>query len=114
MDFPILSLLVFLPLFGVLFLSLIGGSKETIALNAKRTALFTSLFVFVLSLVMLFNFDANEAGFQFVEKATWIESLGISYHLGVDGISLFFVVLSAFLTPVFIIAILSSIKTRVR
>ncbi len=114
MDFPILSLLLFSPLVGVLFLYLIKGDAETINRNARHTALFTSVFVLAVSLLLLMGFDSNEAGFQFVENRTWMPSLGLAYHLGVDGISLFFVVLSAFLTPVCILASWSSIKTRVR
>ncbi len=114
MDMPLLSLLVFLPLIGVLFLCLIKGGQETIAKNARHTALFTSLFVLLLALMLLVQFDPSDAGFQFVEQLTWMPSLGLSYHLGVDGISLFFVVLSAFLTPVCILASWTSIKTRVR
>lgn len=114
MAFPILSLLTFLPLVGVLFILLIRGDKETVARNSRRTALFVSSFVFIISLYMMFLFDKTSAEFQFSEKIEWFNSLNISYHMGVDGISLFFVMLSTLLTPICIVASWNSIKTRVK
>lgn len=93
---------------------LIRGEQETVQNNARRVALYTSGFNFLLSLYMLFNFDKDSADFQFVEQGIWFSALDISYHVGVDGISLFFVVLSAFLVPICILASWNSIKTRVR
>ncbi len=113
-DFPILSLMTALPLIGALFIFLIRGGAETVARNAKFTAFYTSTFTFVLSLYLLGRFDGSTADFQFVEQADWFPSLGISYHMGVDGISVFFVALSAFLTPLCILASWNSIKTRVK
>ena len=115
MGFPILSLLTFLPLVGVFFLAfIIRGDQEFVERNAKHTALFVSLFVFILSLMLLFEFDKSDAGFQFVESYEWISLWGMNFTLGVDGISLFFVVLAGFLTPICIIASWRSIKTRVK
>lgn len=114
MDFPILSLLTFLPLVGVIFILLIRGDTETVARNARRTALFVSSFVFLLSLYMLYLFDGSSAAFQFVEKVEWLSGLNISYHMGIDGISLFFVMLATFLTPICIIASWHAIKKRVK
>ncbi len=114
-DLPILSLMIFMPLAGVLFILMVSGAdEEATARNARRVALYTSLFTFILSLYMLFAFDPKQSGFQFEQQMTWFEGLGISYHVGVDGISLFFVVLSTFLTPVCILASWDSIKTRVK
>jgi NADH-quinone oxidoreductase subunit M len=113
-DFPILSLLIFLPLVGVVFLLVMRGKEEQLALNAKSIALFTSSAVALLSLWMLAQFNPQDANFQFVEKKDWFPTLGISYHLGVDGISLFFVILSTLLTPICILASWKSIQTRVR
>ncbi|MCI5059704.1 MAG: NADH-quinone oxidoreductase subunit M [Alphaproteobacteria bacterium] len=113
-DFSILSILTFLPLLGVLFILLVRGNDELVALNSKRVALYTSLFNFALSLVLLVRFDPAQADFQFVEKHTWFSAFDIAYHMGVDGISLFFILLSTFLVPVCIIASWNSIKTRVR
>ncbi|MCB1555906.1 MAG: NADH-quinone oxidoreductase subunit M [Alphaproteobacteria bacterium] len=113
-ELPVLSLMVFLPLVGVLFILMIRGDEARVARNAKLAAVWTSLFTFSLSLYMFFAFDADDPGFQFEQQLTWFPDLGISYHVGVDGISLFFVMLSAFLVPVCILASWDSIKTRVR
>lgn len=113
-DFPILSLLTFLPLVGVFFILIIRGSADTIALNSKRVALYTTGFNFLLSVYMLMKFDGGSAEFQFIELNEWFPALGINYHMGVDGISLFFILLSTFLTPICILASWNSIKNRVR
>jgi|TARA_R110002126_G_scaffold13118_3_gene56570 NADH-quinone oxidoreductase subunit M len=114
-DLPVLSLMTFLPLVGVLFIVSVRSSNENvIARNAKNTALFTSLFTAALAGYLAVQFDAADAGFQFVEKYSWFPNLGISYHLGVDGISLFFVLLSAMLVPICILASWHSIKMRVK
>lgn len=114
LDFPILSLLTFLPLIGALFVLMIRGDKEVADRNARWAAFYTSTFTFFLSTYLLSNFDSANPDFQFVEKHEWLPSLGISYHMGVDGISLFFVLLSTFLTPVCILASWKSITTRVK
>ena len=113
-EFPLLSMLTFLPLVGAFFVLIIRGDEEAIARNAKRAALFVSTFTFLLSLFMLMRFDASSGEFQFVEKGEWLPSLNISYHMGIDGISLFFVMLATFLTPICILASWNSIKTRVK
>jgi len=115
LDFSLLSLLTFLPLMGAAFILTIRGDDEkTVAHNAKYTALYISVFVFALSLYILFSFDPADAGFQFVEKVEWLPSLGISYAMGVDGISLFFVLLSTFLTPICVLASWNAIQDRVK
>lgn len=113
-DFPILSLMILLPLVGVFFISMIQGDEVVKARNARYAALYTSLFVFILSVIMMVGFVPDQEGFQFVERKEWLPDLGIAYHLGVDGISLFFIVLSALLTPICILASWGSIKTRVK
>jgi NADH-quinone oxidoreductase subunit M len=113
-SFPILSLLVFLPLAGVLFLLFVRGDADTVARNARNTALLTSLFTFGLSIYMYMGFDGTSAELQFVEKLPWLPGLNINYKLGVDGISIFFVLLSTFLTPICILASWGSIEHRVK
>lgn len=113
-DFPLLSLLTFLPLLGAVLIMLVKGQEEAVAKNAKYAALFTSGLTFLFSLLLLKNFDPASADFQFVEKFEWFPSLGISYHMGIDGVSLFFVILSTFLTPICILASWNSIKTRTK
>lgn len=113
-DFPILSFLTFLPLIGAALILTIRGEGEQVARNARYSALYTTLFTLALSIYMFMRFDGNSAEFQFVEKHVWFETLGISYHMGIDGISLFFVLLSTLLTPICIIASWTSIKERVK
>ena len=113
-DWPILSLIIFLPTVGALFVFLVRGDTRIVARNARMTALWTSLITFVLSLGIWIDFDTSTAAFQFVERADWIPILGASYHLGVDGISMLFVILSTFLTPLCILASWETIQTRVK
>ena len=113
-SFPILSLITFLPLVGVAFILVTRGTEEQVARNARWGALWTSLFTFVISLLLWFNFDKTTADFQFVEKFDWLPSFGISYHMGIDGISLFFVILSTFLTPICVLASWKAITMRVK
>jgi NADH-quinone oxidoreductase subunit M len=113
-DFPVLSLVTFLPLVGALFIMLVRGDEDVVARNARATALWTSLITFALSLLLWINFDKSAEGFQFVERAEWIPAFGISYHMGVDGISVFFVLLSTFLTPICILSAWDAIQVRVK
>ena len=112
-GFPILTFLLLLPLIGALIILPIKGEEENGKRNIRQVALLTTLATFVLSLVMWGNFENAEAGFQFVEFHPWFgEATG--YHLGVDGISILFVVLTAFLMPFCILASWKSITTRVK
>ena len=113
-DFPILTLTTFLPLVGALAILLIRGDEAVVARNARATALWTSLATFVVSIFLWVGFDNSTADFQFVEKVAWIPSFGLNYHMGVDGISVFFVILSTFLTPICILASWESIQHRVK
>ena len=103
-GWPILSLTTFLPLVGAAFILLIRGEPDVVARNARNVALWTSLITFVLSLFIWLNFDNTTAAFQMVERADWIPAFKINYHMGVDGISVLFVLLSTFLTPLCILA----------
>jgi NADH-quinone oxidoreductase subunit M len=113
-SFPILSLVTFLPLVGVLFILAARGTEEQVARNARWGALWTSLATFVISLLLWLNFDPTTADFQFVEKIEWLPAFDISYHMGIDGISLFFVILSTFLTPICVLASWRAITVRVK
>jgi NADH-quinone oxidoreductase subunit M len=113
-DWPLLSLVTFLPLIGAAFIFLFAnGEKDVADRNARSVALLTTVLTFVISLVLWAYFDPSTAAFQFVEKTTWLND-GINYHMGVDGISLLFVVLSAFLMPICILASWQVITERVR
>ncbi|MBU0859234.1 MAG: NADH-quinone oxidoreductase subunit M [Alphaproteobacteria bacterium] len=107
-------MMTFLPLVGAFFIMLIRGAPDVVARNARYAALYTSLFTFALSVYMLMNFNGSSADFQFAEKHLWLPALNIGYHMGVDGISVYFVALSAFLTPICILASWNSIENRVK
>jgi NADH-quinone oxidoreductase subunit M len=113
-GFPLLSALTFLPLVGAAFIMFVRGDEATIASNARWTALWTSLIVFVLSLILWVRFDPSQAGFQFVENVPWLPEYGVGYRMGVDGISVLFVLLSTLLTPICILVSWESVHTRVR
>jgi len=112
-DWPILSVVTFLPLVGALFIFLVRGDDEVAARNARWVALWTTLVTFVVSLLLLPGFDASLPGFQFVEKKPWLGDLA-AYHMGVDGISLPFVILTTFLMPFAILASWESVHKRVK
>ncbi|MBM3570282.1 MAG: NADH-quinone oxidoreductase subunit M [Alphaproteobacteria bacterium] len=112
-DWPILSLTTFLPAVGALFILFTRGEEEVVARNARAVALWTTLGTLLLALVLWARFDVGNPGYQFVEKAAWIGD-GIGYHMGVDGISVLFVVLTAFLMPLCILASWEAIETRVK
>jgi len=114
MSWPILSTVIFLPLLGAAFLFLVRGSEETVARNARYVALWISLVTFGLSLLLWIFFDNTTHEYQFVEDLPWVPEHSIGYHLGIDGISIFFVILTTFLTPICVLASWQSIKTRVR
>ncbi|MCC6597365.1 MAG: NADH-quinone oxidoreductase subunit M [Alphaproteobacteria bacterium] len=115
LDFPLLSIMTFLPLVGgLIILAIRGEDEEIVAQNSKHMALYTSLFTLAFGLYMFTRFDPSVSDFQFVEESGWLKGLGLRYHLGIDGISMFFVLLSAFLTPVCILASWDSIQNRVK
>ena len=112
---PILSTLILLPLIGVLFTLMIKGeNEERVATNSRLIALSASVITFLISLSLWGGFDPAGPYFQFNEAYDWLPGLNIRYHVGIDGISLFFVLLSTLLTPICILASWNSIKTRVR
>jgi NADH-quinone oxidoreductase subunit M len=113
-GFPILSLITWLPIVGCLVLMSIRGDEEVVARNARWTALWTSLAIFLVSLVLWWDFDPAQAGFQFNESLEWLPQFKVGYKLGVDGISVLFVLLSTALTPICILASWESVQTRVR
>ena len=111
--FPILFAITFLPLLGVLIILGISGEKEIVERNARNAALLTTVATFLFSMVLWFSFDKNTAGFQFVEEAEWLGS-GIKYKMGVDGISVLFVLLTTFIMPICILCGWNTIKSRVK
>ena len=110
-SLPLLSLAIWVPIvFGVLVLAI--GSDQNPA-RARWLALVGSIIGFVVTLPLISGFDSGTAAMQFVEQANWIERFNISYHLGIDGISLWFVVLTAFITVIVVIAGWEIITDRV-
>ena len=114
MGFPLLSLITWLPMAGVLFILTVRGDEKTVAANARWAALWTSLIVFGLSLLIWVKFDRTTANFQFVEDVQWLPQYKVAYKMGVDGISVLFVLLSTALTPICILASWESVQTKVR
>jgi NADH-quinone oxidoreductase subunit M len=113
MPFPILSSLIALPIVGALLLMLVRDDDEH-APAIKRVALVVSLLVFAESLLLWARFNAGSADFQFIEHRQWIPAFGISYFVGVDGISLLLVVLTTFLTPLALLSGWESVHQRTR
>ncbi|PXW67742.1 NADH dehydrogenase subunit M [Loktanella sp. PT4BL] len=108
----ILSLTTFLPLLGAVILALfLRGDDADAQRNAKWVALVTTVVTFICSLFILTNFDPNNTGFQMVETRDWL--LGLQYKMGVDGISILFVMLTTFLMPL-VIAACWNVETRVK
>jgi NADH-quinone oxidoreductase subunit M len=113
MNWPVLSVVTFLPLLGALLVMvMVRGNGPVAKGTARWISLWTTLVTFAISLVLVRRFDASSAEFQFVEKHDW---LGVaSYHMGVDGISLPFVILTTALMPICILASWTSIQKRVK
>jgi len=112
-DWPILSTVTFLPLVGVLLILFIRDEGPNARRNIRAIALWTTIFTFLLSLLIWKDFDNSVPGFQFVEKADWLDT-GMSYSMGVDGISMLFVILTTFLMPLSILASWEAIDKRVK
>lgn len=114
-DFPILSTVTFLPTaLAALILLFVHGKDEWTTKVSQQIALWGSVGVFLLSLILLRDFDPSVTGFQFVEKHVWMAKWGISYHKGIDGLSIWFVLISTFLTPFCVLCTFKSITTRVK
>lgn len=111
LNVPVLSAVVFIPLVGALALLFIPRQRER---AIKVAALATSLLAFAVALVLYGYFESGTAAMQFVEAVGWIPELGISYQLGIDGISLWLVLLTAFLTPLAILSSWTAIQDRLK
>ena len=111
---PILSLVTFLPLLGAALILAVRGDSETVARQARYIALWTTLITFALSLFIWIGFNPTTSAFQFEERAEWLPQYKITYRMGVDGISMLFVILSTFLMPLCVLASWHAIEKMVR
>jgi NADH-quinone oxidoreductase subunit M len=112
-PFPILSYVTFLPLVGALIIAFLPQTEAGLR-NIRVTALGTGVITFILSLFILVYYDPANPGFQLIERAEWIPGTGIIYQKGVDGISIWFVLVSTFLTPICVLSSWHAIHDRVR
>ena len=112
MNFPILSSLILLPSIGALFILFTSSSNEKYQ-SCKHVALFISLANFLLSLYLWYIFDKTSVEFQFLEDRKWLVGF-INYKVGVDGISILFIILTTFITPICIISVNATVKKRVK
>src|SRR5437762_1607387 len=113
MSFPVLSSLIVLPAAGALLLLFVRDDEQHAAL-IRSVALVVSVLVFGETLLLWTRFSPTVAGFQFVERHAWIPAFGITYLVGIDGISLLLLVLTAFLTPIALLASWDSIHRRLK
>ena len=113
MNFPILSAIIFIPFIGALFISITRGEQKIVLKSSKYVAIFSSLANFFLSIFLWFSFDASTSEFQFVEKRDWIKGF-INFHLGIDGISMLFILLTTFIAPICIFSGINSIKFKIK
>ncbi len=111
-SWPILSVVTFLPLAGALFIAFLTEDQAGVR-NARWVALWTTLITFAISLILIWRFDPSTADFQFLERRPWLGGT-ITYAMGVDGISLPFVILTTALMPICILASWDAIQHRVR
>ncbi len=113
MNFPILSSITFLPLIGAFFVFLSKNEANQINKGAIYVSLFTSFANFFLVLFLWYSFDNTSSNFQFVEESAWISGL-IKFKFGIDGISILFILLTAFIIPICVISCINSIKNRLK
>jgi len=111
LGFPLLSLITFLPMIGAILLLFVGRERVR---AIRNLALLSSLAGFAISLLLPLNYDRSTAAMQFVERASWIPSIGVTYFFGLDGISLWLVMLTTFLSPIAVLCSYESIKHRTK
>jgi NADH-quinone oxidoreductase subunit M len=110
-NIPILSLIIFLPLAGIFFILLIDRDKKA---TIRTIGMFFSILTFLISLLVFYSFSSGTSSMQFVEHLSWIPEFGIQYYLGIDGISLFMVLLTTFLMPICLLSTYKAIDSKVK
>ena len=113
MNFPILSAIIFIPLIGALFILVTKGEQKTVIKSSKYVAIFSSLANFFLSIFLWYSFDLSTSEFQFVEEKNWMTGF-INFQLGIDGISILFILLTTFIAPICIFSGIHSIKFKIK
>ena len=113
MNFPILSAIIFIPLIGAIFVLLSRGNLKNTEKNAKYVAIFSTLVNFLLAIFLWYSFDPTTPNFQFIEKRDWLNGF-INFQLGIDGISILFILLTTFIAPICVFSGISSIKFKVK
>jgi NADH-quinone oxidoreductase subunit M len=111
LGFDILSVITFLPLLGIVLIIVVNNEKHTLI---KGITFLTALVNFIISLVLYRDFDSTTHQFQFTVNIPWIKEYGINYHLGIDGISLFLVLLATFMTLIAVVACWKDIQKKVK
>jgi len=113
MNFPILSAIIFIPLIGALFILVTKEEQKAVVKNSKYVAIFSSLSNFFLSIFLWYSFDTSTSEFQFVEERNWMEGF-INFQLGIDGISILFILLTTFIAPICIFSGIHSISFKIK
>ena len=113
MNFPILSAIIFIPLIGAFFIFVTKGEQKNVERNSKYVAIFTSLANFFLSILLWYFFDNSTPDFQFIEEKKWMAGF-INFQLGIDGISMLFILLTTFIAPLCIFSGIHSIKFKIK
>ena len=112
MDFPILSSLILLPAIGGLFI-FFTKSRSKVNTTSKYLALFVTFLNFILSLYLWYSFDSTTAEFQFVENRQWLKGF-VNYKVGIDGISILFIILTTFITPLCVLSVNNTVENRLK
>lgn len=113
MDFPILSSLILLPIIGSVFILISGSGEKNKLKSSKYVALFVSFLNFFISIYLWYIFDPTIVEFQFVEERSWLKEI-INYKVGIDGISILFIVLTTFIAPLCIVSVNKTINIRLK
>ena len=113
MDWPLLSTIILIPILGSLTILLINSDDEIGKRNIKIVAMYTSIVNFFASIFLWVNFDKLTSDFQFTERYAWLTE-NITYHVGIDGVSLFLIILTTFLMPFCIVASWNSISVKIK
>ena len=111
LNFPILSVVIFAPLLGVPVILFLNKNRHA---PIKWTAFVVSLVTFLLSIIVVLNFDSGNPNLQLVERVRWIEAWGIDYYVGVDGVSIWLFMLATLISPIAIVSSFSAIEERVK